>query len=403
MLNQKVLYKSTLLFSFIFGVLLSVNTGLSNHVLAMFFISVLFICIKQKQYFVHLKDRYKLLFISTLVLFILTFFSFLFTEDFEMGIKRGETRLSFCLIPMLLVAVDYRIIKFILQFFYKGLVLGSVISGVFLILAMVYRLESNPDIEFFGYFNTHHVYSGPLSIHATYLSLYYLSSICILHFDKKIIPINILLRSFITLLIFFNILMLSSRVIILAGAPILAYSLLRDYGLRVKLTVLVIVLTTFLTAVLYSSDSFLMSRFKQIENELLGSSQQGSELRFSRWDVALDVVKSKPLFGYGLGMEKDVLEAGYKKNGLIDSSRYRYDSHNQILSTLITAGVIGFSILCLFFIRLLSFFYLKKNWFNLLFLFLIISLCFVETTFNVNTFTTFFAFFVNMNLFKYSA
>lgn len=370
----------------------------------MFFVVVLLIHFKRKEYYIHLKNKRMLLFTSTVLLFLLTFFSFIVTDDYMAGIKRGETRLSFFLIPILIVALDHRVIKIIIFYFYKGLILGVLISAVFLIISMIIRLSNDPSIAFLGYYNTHHSYSAPLSIHATYLSLYYIVALCLLYYDTKIIKTKGWVRFILALVIGFSLLMLSSRVILLAGIPILGYSILLHYSTKARCIILGVITVSFFVVVYFTSGSHFISRFKSIENELLGvvDNDGFTELRFSRWDVALDIIKNRPIMGYGLGKEKSVLEKGYIDNGMFASSKYRYDSHNQFLSILVTSGIIGFMIIIVFFSSLISFFFQKKDWFNLLFLFLVIALCFVETTFNVNAFTTFFAFIINVNLFKYS-
>ena len=73
-----------------------------------------------------------------------------------------------------------------------------------------------------------------------------------------------------------------------------------------------------------------------------------SGARQAIWGVALNLIKDKPILGYGTGDGKQVLLDAYKERGLNTLYEKKYNTHNQFLQTGLSLGVIGFLFLFLF-------------------------------------------------------
>jgi O-antigen ligase len=63
--------------------------------------------------------------------------------------------------------------------------------------------------------------------------------------------------------------------------------------------------------------------------------------RFARWNVVTELIKKKPITGYGSGSETALLQDGFFNHKLYNSYLNRLNSHNQYLSFLLKTGVGG--------------------------------------------------------------
>jgi len=89
-----------------------------------------------------------------------------------------------------------------------------------------------------------------------------------------------------------------------------------------------------------SSDSFLISRFKSMTN--LRQSITG-QVRINNWKVALDLIKRKPILGYGLETQSFYFVKYYKPEwALLEKINIYADrAHNDFLDTLLVSGILG--------------------------------------------------------------
>jgi len=63
--------------------------------------------------------------------------------------------------------------------------------------------------------------------------------------------------------------------------------------------------------------------------------------RIARWSVITDLIKKKPVVGYGTGTEVGLLHDAFYNNKLYNSFLHNLNAHNEYLSFLIKSGVIG--------------------------------------------------------------
>jgi len=89
-----------------------------------------------------------------------------------------------------------------------------------------------------------------------------------------------------------------------------------------------------------TSDSFLVSRFKSLTN--LRNSVTG-QARINDWRVALDLIKQKPILGYGLEAQSFNFVRYYEPEwALVERINIYADrAHNDFLDTLLVSGVLG--------------------------------------------------------------
>ena len=80
------------------------------------------------------------------------------------------------------------------------------------------------------------------------------------------------------------------------------------------------------------------------------SKKSTTGVRIYAWQTAIDLIKEKPLIGYGTGDVKSVLIDEYIKKDLTVLAKKELNPHNQFLQTAIALGCIGFLILILIFV-----------------------------------------------------
>jgi O-antigen ligase len=82
----------------------------------------------------------------------------------------------------------------------------------------------------------------------------------------------------------------------------------------------------------------------------IGEQYHDISLRTKIWNAAIEVIKEKPLLGYGGGAEKTILNTVYTRERLY--SLLGFHAHNQLLSSTIQYGFLGIGVL--FFIYFFS-------------------------------------------------
>lgn len=83
--------------------------------------------------------------------------------------------------------------------------------------------------------------------------------------------------------------------------------------------------------------------------DLKGSTYAGGGIRLKKWENALELISQKPLLGYGSGSENALLEQ-YRKTGFTIGYENKFNAHNQFLESGLELGIVGMSLLLLFFI-----------------------------------------------------
>jgi len=397
-MKKENLYKVLFLLTALFNFLIPLNTKISNVLLILVFLFlVIEIYINKK----NIKFESGFWLNSTFILYIITLIG-LNWFDIGFGLVRLETRLSLVLFSILFF-IKYSVLEKLYMYSKKGLLYGAILSSITLLVLQIAYFNSiiiKQASDFFNYYTLHHYYSGRLHFHATYLSFFYLLVIHVMIIEKNIK--NRYLNFFFILILLINQVFLNSRLILGIQIFMLMTYLISNKTIEVKyklMSVSLILMISFFSLFVVRN-TYFFERLKGIVWELTENSATNKlgDSRYSRWKVALEVAKEKPIFGYGTGNEKKALFIKFKEHGLDHSAESFYDSHNQFLSILVENGVFLFAV---FMGLIIVFSY--KTWlhgdsFQKLFLISSLLLFTLETSLNVNVFLTFFAFYLNLNL-----
>lgn len=127
----------------------------------------------------------------------------------------------------------------------------------------------------------------------------------------------------------------------------------------------------------------------------------GLVTRFAIWRGAIEIIKSNALFGVGLGNEKEFLSREFKRKNSTYLAEFPNNAHNQVLSYLISVGLIGFILLTFFFLILLKDAYSKKCWFYIEFLLIFFIVSLTESVFTRDLGVSIFAYFNTLLILKY--
>ncbi|MBT8273428.1 MAG: O-antigen ligase family protein [Bacteroidia bacterium] len=121
--------------------------------------------------------------------------------------------------------------------------------------------------------------------------------------------------------------------------------------------------------------------------------------RLQIYDCALDLIMEKPIFGYGIGRDKEALFNCYKEN-LYYLFENRYNTHNQYLSITMKTGLAGLLVFLFFLCYNFKLAYRNQDWlfFSILIFFTIVMLS--ENILERQNGLILFAFLVNFFAFK---
>lgn len=398
---------------FLFAFLLPLHTGASNVALILLIVLLAIRFFRQKDQF-KLKSFWVKLGYSTAFVLILIVWGMLSSTHLEDSWHFIEKWISFILIPFGMLCLSKSELLTLKRHFVKGIFFGSVLSIIILLginISVYYSTRTGigqlPGI--LNYYNTSNYFTEPLDIHPTYLGIYYLTALL---FVREVID-RIYIRLFAYPLLLISFLFLNSRILFVILLAIALYyggkvlvQMIRDRKyVRTSLAVALSVIVA-IWAVRTISTSYIGFKFRNIiEFELstqsevqMNSSNKGNP-RMARWISALNLIKEKPILGYGIADEYQNLQEQFKKDGLEIASESRYNSHNQFLGFTIRFGIIGLLFLLGYFVANLLLFARFGDAEFLMVLLAVIAICCFENFLDRNYGITYFA--VIMTLFSY--
>lgn len=196
-------------------------------------------------------------------------------------------------------------------------------------------------------------YYSKLSVfhHPTYFSMYLNFAILVLYFylifDKEAFVIQSV-TLYVILIVLFSlfVVLLSSKIGLITLLLIIFFGTL-FWLLKSRAIFPSIMVFTMLTTMIYISfkySSIIQGRIQEAiisleDNEEVHLTTTGARLVI--WGLAYDMIKEKPLIGYGTGDVKYELIELYKKFGYTHLEKARLNAHNQYLQMLIAIGIIG--------------------------------------------------------------
>lgn len=148
--------------------------------------------------------------------------------------------------------------------------------------------------------------------------------------------------------------------------------------------------------------SRLQSLMFEIDGYFEGVNASGNSLaqRLEYWKMSKEIIKEKPLFGYGTGDVADSFSEKYEDLGTNLDKRFQLRSHNQYLSTSIAVGILGLIFMLFCMLYPVKFSFEQRNYFYLICLCISLLSFFSEDTLETQDGVFFFAFLTNFFLFS---
>lgn len=289
--------------------------------------------------------------------FLALFFIFLligatYSININQAQKEIVRHLSFVIIPFLFITIkpfNRKEASVVFKTFSYSIIIFFIIC----LINAIYR-----QIVFFnegGIFNWYFFYRYDFmeifSQHPTYISMFTLLSLSMLAFDNKECQIikNKFWKTLIILIHILAILLYGSRMAYIIFCILVIVYLAKIF--REGKFKEVLILITFLISFLYVGWNVPIVKervlytlgknydYKFNEKEFIKEKPPEEKGRFLKWQVAFELIKKKPLFGYGTGSSRNVLAQKYKEKGLTLFYEKKFNAHNTYLEVLLIGGL----------------------------------------------------------------
>lgn len=319
-----------------------------------------------------------------------------YTSNEIEGMQKLETNLPLLVFPLILFSFPVQ--KTSDRYFVlKSFVLGCLVSSIYSTgCAFVKYCETEDNWLYYERL------SSFLGFHPTYYSMYLSFALfTVLFFLMKNFKTESSIKRLagITLSCWFFlfILLLSSRMTILATSAILGMSFIIGMSINRRLWqgivigIIGIVLLFFLVKTLPGLKIRTIATEKRIEKQ---AKKEGvSDPRINIWKAASEVVQKNLIQGTGTGDVQDELVKVYKKRNYQKELNKNYNAHNQFLQTTISLGIIGGLLLLMYLFIPFKIAFLQKDYLYMLFLALVILSFLAESMLQRQWGTLFFGFF----------
>ncbi len=333
--------------------------------------------------------------------FFVSLFSILYSSNLPPILSKLETRLSLAAFPMLFVVSEWRGRKMMEQVLW-AFVAVCLLSAVVCTIDTFYRNYSNGiayEAATSWNFSADNLVDR-LGFHPSYFSIYCDFSIFILIYFYKQKKIGAVAMSAIIVFFIAFIFLLASRVGILAFVVVACLTILYEAYVHKKLMMgFGILAGFFVVCVIIGMNVFIVrEKFNAMLNLNVNVYNEPFKMskRWIQWESAVEIYKSSPLLGVGVGDLQDELDAIYARRNFQEGIEYGYNPHNLLLDTAAALGIVGvISVIVLFiscFRRAIR--YKSLLYFQFLSLFLLISM--VESSLSVQKGIIFFALFNTM-------
>ncbi|WP_299761759.1 O-antigen ligase family protein [uncultured Dokdonia sp.] len=369
----------------------------SNLKAVVIFLSALTILVVKIKNGFSIRKSFLLLNSSVYLLIVITLF---YTTNFDYGIKKLSTMLSLGVFPILFSLFQKEEIIQVRKKYKYYLWIYIITVLLFNCISFLWFYFSNPNYDFPGiieHFETIvRVDMGKFNIHPIYLSMH--CAIAIL-FSFKILS-TLVSKKAILLLLSIDIVLLSFILLYAKKGPIIAlllvFSLFLMFQRNKKHTkthiIVVLCLVGVTVAIPKTRERFV--ELLKIENIQTGPITS-TNIRYTIYDIAQDLIKKSPVIGYGIGDYNDTLIKQYKSDGEAILAIRKYNSHNQFFSLLLIGGI---PLLIVFLLMIGVNLIYAIRYDNQLLILLLIFYCIVMFTENIlerESGVIFFSFFIN--------
>tara|TARA_R110002012_G_scaffold263456_2_gene446484 strand:+ start:147686 stop:148984 length:1299 start_codon:yes stop_codon:yes gene_type:complete len=358
---------------FLLFFLIPFGTNLISKIIILLIISSL-LFLKKKNWLNNFLLRKEYL-IPSIAVYLLYSLGLLWSDNIPEALKKMEHGLSFLVFPLVLPLFDFSK-KDILNLF-KSFSFGCLFILISSFLYFLYVSITHDEYIILGeiragdrpgnvyeYLSKHFLL---VEVHRTYFSAYLL--ICILFVinnfkEFSTIPFNkknlVSILSILTFIL--GLICLQSKINIAILFLIFIYYTVKSF--KKSPILLFKVILTFAT-ILFLSKNIIINRLKpmvkEIENIISSENenekkftkvlQPGStETRYMLYKSSLQLIGESPILGFGTGDLKDVLRNQNYKNNYKSIAHLNYGTHSQLLSMLVSFGLLGFFVFISFFL-----------------------------------------------------
>lgn len=331
-----------------------------------------------------------------IIFYLLHVLGLLYTSHWSDALQKIETKLPLILFPLILFTFPIKkndTINSIIKTFIAGCLIASLFCTIKAFIKYIELGENWMYYKKLGSF---------LGFHPTYFSMYLsFALLAILFFlvknFKSLSKNKIAVGSLLIGWFLFFILLLSSRMTILATVIILGCSfliwmysngkILKGIGISFLGGVLLLFLVTNLPG-LKERTKISKQRIEQ-HNKNKGV----SDPRVNLWNAAFTVIKKHPILGTGTGDIQVELGKVYKEKNFKKELEGNFNTHNQYLQTIVTLGLLGGLFLFIMLLLPLCFAATQRDYLYLLFGALILFSFLTESILQTQRGTLFFGFF----------
>lgn len=301
-----------------------------------------------------------------------------YTEDQSVGWKDIETKLSFVLVPLIVLSSNIINRQNIVELL-KTYVLGAVLAAVFSLLVSTFTFYSTSNTDVFYYSLLSHFQ------HPGYFSMYLnfaIAIILVLIFHQRG-KLNLKYYLALTFLIIF-IYQLSSRMEMLILGALILYSLIYLLFPKIKLKTTIAALLisfAFSTVVIYFSSQYINRFDTAIEQLKTQNESSSSGSRLMLWKYSLELFMEHPILGVGTGDVDKTVHKKFVEENFDYAIEGNLNPHNQYLQSAIALGIVGILPLIIQFIFPLFFVRREAFFVYPLFLFIVASSALTESIF----------------------
>lgn len=281
--------------------------------------------------------------------YLLHIVGLLYTTDFTSAFKDLETKAALLLLPLCL-GTTFLIDRNWMRHTLRTFVLINLAVCIFCFGYAFVRYSETGNLGFFYY----HTLTEVIDLHAIYFGLYLGFSILVLLyyqlFDSPLFPRTL---TIVLVVLYLIVIVFLSALVVMFVLPFLIFYLisgkmLKHWSAPGRIVLFVGVLVAFcLAAYSLPYTRTKLQRLTLLEYSMGDPDYKWGSLtiRLAKWECAMDVLKTRWLFGAGTGDAQNEMMESYRKHGFAEGLRNNYNTHNQYLETWIMLGLPGLVLL----------------------------------------------------------
>jgi len=287
---------------------------------------------------------------SPFILFIPVLIGVIYSPLFIEAQEEVSKYLLLLLIPTFIFRKDLQNIE-VKASLQSGLIVGAVLSSLVLSLLNLYKFYFSglPSVKYLSSHFTGFKFLEPMGgdLHPIYVGSYFVVALSFILLTKN--PSLKKLKAIATIILVVGIISLNSRIIFLTTLILMFLVALENLSWKVFAVLVTSLIIAIALVMPFFQKTYVYNKLVNGTiwelNENIGThntdTNATSDSRMSRWIAGWELVEEKPFFGYGSGMENEMLLQKFKEKNMQLSIEKGYNSHNQFLGFLIRFGVFG--------------------------------------------------------------